>query len=207
MLFRSAAFKMLYGDWEEAYNRLPRLLGAMEATNPGMVTVVEAFGTKRREYKGANVRVFGHVFWAFGQCIRAFKHCRPVISMDGTFLTGQFQGTLLVAVAHDANDRLLPLAFALVTAENNENWEWFMYQVRTKIFGPEREVCVISDRHQGILNAMEIDIPGHAPLHHRWCMRHFVSNFYRACGNKELSDDLKDCCLAFIESHFARLYN
>ena len=33
---KQAAFKMLYGDWEEAYNRLPRLLGAMAATNPGM---------------------------------------------------------------------------------------------------------------------------------------------------------------------------
>ena len=61
--------------------------------------------------------------------------------------------------------------------------------------------------HQSILNVVEIDIPGHAPVHHRWCMRHFVSNFYRACGNKELSDDLKDCCLAFTEGHFARLYN
>jgi hypothetical protein len=28
---KQATFKMLYGDWEEAYNRLPRLLGAMAA--------------------------------------------------------------------------------------------------------------------------------------------------------------------------------
>jgi hypothetical protein len=38
-------------------------------------------------------------------------------------------------------------------------------------------------------------------------MRHFVSNFYRACANKELSDDLKDCCLAFSDRRFATLYN
>ena len=137
----------------------------------------------------------------------AFKHCRPVISVDGKFLTGQFKGTLLVAKAHDANDRLVPLAFALVTTENNDNWEWFMNLVRTKCIEAQREVCVISDRHQGILNAVEIEIPGHARVHHRWCMRHFVSNFYRACNSKELSDDLKDCCLAFTERHFARLYN
>jgi hypothetical protein len=29
----------------------------------------------------------------------------------------------LVAVAHDAANQLLPLAFALVTMENNNNWE------------------------------------------------------------------------------------
>ena len=49
--------------------------------------------------------------------MRAFQHCRPVISIDGTFLTGQFKGTLLVAIASDANNRLMPLAFALVEAE------------------------------------------------------------------------------------------
>jgi hypothetical protein len=52
---KQAAFKMLYGDWEEAYNRLPRLLGAMASTNPGMYTVVEPFGQKTRVYNGATV--------------------------------------------------------------------------------------------------------------------------------------------------------
>ena len=45
---KQAAFKMLYGDWEEAYNQIPRLLGAMAATNPGMVHVVESYGEKQR---------------------------------------------------------------------------------------------------------------------------------------------------------------
>ena len=63
---KQTAFKMLYGDWEQAYNRLPRLLGAMAATNPGMYWVVEPFGEKTRKYNGATVRVFGRAFWAFG---------------------------------------------------------------------------------------------------------------------------------------------
>ena len=100
------------------------------------------------------------------------------MSVDGTFLTSQFKGTLLIAVANDGGDKLVPLAFALVLAENSDNWEWFLSLVRTKVIGPEREVCIISDRHPGILNAVEIDIPGHPRVHHRWCMRHFVSNFY-----------------------------
>ncbi|XP_051191012.1 uncharacterized protein [Lolium perenne] len=180
---KQAAFKILYGDWEEAYNRLPRLLGAMAARNPGTYHVVEAIGSKTRIVNGESVRVFGRAFWAFGPSIRAFKHCRPVMAVDGTFLTGRFRGTLLVAIGHDAGDQLLPLAFALVTAENNDNWEWFMHLVRTKVIEPNKEVCIISDRHQGILNAVEKEIPGCARVHHRWCMRHFCSNFYRACGN------------------------
>jgi hypothetical protein len=50
---KKAAFKMLHGDREEAYNRLPRLLGALAATNLGMYHVVKPFGQKTREYKCA----------------------------------------------------------------------------------------------------------------------------------------------------------
>ncbi|KAK1667171.1 hypothetical protein QYE76_055330 [Lolium multiflorum] len=204
---KQAAFKMLYGDWEEAYNRIPRLLLAMAATNPGMVHVVEPSATKMTLHDGKRVRVFHRAFWSFEQCTRAFEHCRPVIAVDGTFLTGQYKGTLLVAIASDASNRLVPLAFALVEIENNDNWEWFFHILRTRVIPPSKEVCVISDRHQGILNAVEVAIPGHAPLHHRWCMRHFCANFYRACKSKELSDLLQDCCLAYSERRFANLYN
>jgi hypothetical protein len=85
------------------------------------------------------------------------------------------KGSMLIAMAHDRGGRVLPLAFALVSAESNDNWEWFMHIVRTRIFSPNRELCIISHRHKGILSAKEIEIPGHARLHHRWCMRHFVA--------------------------------
>nr|XP_051197453.1 uncharacterized protein LOC127310862 [Lolium perenne] len=179
----------------------------MDATNPSMVHVVEPSSTKMTLHDGKRVRVFHRAFWSFEQCARAFEHCRPIIAVDGTFLTGQYKGTLLVAIANDASNRLVPLAFALVEVENNDNWQWFFHKLRTRVIPPSKEVCVISDRHQGILNAVEIDIPGHAPLHHRWCMRHFCANFYRACKNKELSDLLQDCCLAYSERRFANLYN
>jgi hypothetical protein len=64
--------------------------------------------------------------------VKAFEHCRPVISVDGTFLTGQYRGTLLVAVANDANNRLVPLAFAFVEVENNNNWQWFFHLLRRR---------------------------------------------------------------------------
>jgi hypothetical protein len=95
----------------------------MADANPGMVHVVEPYGQETRIYNGRTVRVFGHAFWAFVQSVKAFEYCRPVISVDGTFLTGQYRRTLLVAIANDANNRLVPLAFAFAEAENNNNWE------------------------------------------------------------------------------------
>ncbi|XP_020169921.2 uncharacterized protein [Aegilops tauschii subsp. strangulata] len=140
---KQVALRMLYGGWEEAYNMLPRLLGAMSYRNPGMYHYVQ-------DIEG----VFRRAFWTFGPCIAAFEHCRPVLSIDGTFLTGKYKGTLMIAMAHDANDQVLPVAFALVSVENQDNWEWFMRLVRSTVIPPNREVCIISDRHQGILKAV-----------------------------------------------------
>jgi hypothetical protein len=41
-----------------------------------------------------------------------------VISVDGTLLTGKYKGVLLIATGIDGEDRLVPLAFALVESEN-----------------------------------------------------------------------------------------
>ena len=69
-------------------------------------------------------------------------------------MIGKYQGTLLIAISYDTNNKLVPLAFALVEKENNDSWGWFLRLVRIHVVGPGREVGVISDRHQGILNAV-----------------------------------------------------
>jgi hypothetical protein len=51
-----------------------------------------------------------------------FTHCRPIDSVDATFLIGKYKGTLIVAIGMTVENQLLPLAFALVEGENNESW-------------------------------------------------------------------------------------
>jgi hypothetical protein len=46
--------------------------------------------------------VLHRVFWSFVQTEDAFQYCRPVILVDGTFLTEKYRGTLMMAVAVDA---------------------------------------------------------------------------------------------------------
>jgi hypothetical protein len=67
-----------------------------------------------------------------------FAHCRPVISVDGTFLTGKYKGTLMVAVSMTMKNKLLPLVFALVEGENNESSKWFFSLMRKQVLGPDR---------------------------------------------------------------------
>jgi hypothetical protein len=51
--------------------------------------------------------------------------------------------------------------------------------------GPGREVCVISDRHRGILHVVHEQMEGYPPIHHRWCTRHLVENLLHVKDNFE----------------------
>ena len=56
--------------------------------------------------------------FGIGACIEAFQHCRPIICIDRTFLTGKYKGTILTAIAAGGNNQLLPLAIAFVEKES-----------------------------------------------------------------------------------------
>ena len=62
-------------------------------------------------------------------------------------MIGKYQGTLLIAISYDMNNKLVPLAFALVEKENNDSWGWLLRLVRIHMVGPGREVGVIFDGH------------------------------------------------------------
>jgi transposase-like protein len=98
--------------------------------------------------------------------VEAFKHCCDVLSIDGTFLTGKNEGTMLNAIGIDTDHQLVPLAFAIVEKENSGSWGWFLHLVRRVVVDLRREICVILDRHARILNAICEVIPNHSYVHH-----------------------------------------
>jgi hypothetical protein len=158
---KQRALKLIYDDWAEAYERLPAMLHTMKAKNSGMhfeyVPKPEVIGQEGRQY-------FLHAFWTFGQCLEAFKHCYNVLPIVGTFLTGKYEGTMLVAIDIDVDHQLVLLAFSIVEKENSGSWGWFLRLVQRVVLGPRREICVISYRHAGILNAVREVIPNHSCL-------------------------------------------
>jgi hypothetical protein len=94
-----------------------------EAKNPRMhfeyVPKPEVMGPEGRQY-------FLHAFWTFGQCVEAFKNCCDVLSIDGTFLTGKYGGTIFIAIGIDADLQLVPLNFSIMEKENGNSWGWFL---------------------------------------------------------------------------------
>ena len=73
------------------------------------------------------------MFVAYGVSIEGWKHCRPVIVVDGTFLKAKHGGILFVACAKDGNNGIFPLAFGVGESENNEAWEWFFTSLKEAI--------------------------------------------------------------------------
>ena len=58
-----------------------------------------------------------------------------MIAIDATYLIGPLQGYLFTAVAKDANNSLVLLAFGRFHGEKSETWSKFVVQVR-KAFDP-----------------------------------------------------------------------
>ncbi|XP_041997838.1 uncharacterized protein LOC121747766 [Salvia splendens] len=170
---RRKAIELVYGGWEGSFRQLPSYLTELQTQNPG--TIVEWLHDP--VLSQGNTKVFRYVFWAFGPAIEVFQVAKPVLSVDGTHLRRRLKGKLLAAVGYDANKNCLPVAFAIVDEETNESWSWFLNLVRVHIIKHDQEVCIISDRHQGIINAMKSDVWKEVPVgYHRYCLIHVRSN-------------------------------
>ena len=89
---------------------------------------------------------------------------------------------LLVACGIDANDKVVPIAWALVPIENETWWTWFLGYLKHCISIPESEDYIfISDREKGMATA------GHAvfdKLIHLHCCQHIVDNLQQRYGNR-----------------------
>ncbi|XP_071932868.1 uncharacterized protein [Coffea arabica] len=169
---RRKAIELVFGSWEANFSELPQYLDALVQSNPG--TVVE---WSHHSDSSDRVKTFKYVFWAFGPAIEAFHMCRPVICVDGTHLRGEYKGKLLVAVTQDANNHVLPIAYAIVNEETISSWSWFMEQLRYNVALDRHPICVISDRHNGIIYTMTHFDYWEEPLaYHRFCLRHVRSN-------------------------------
>ncbi|XP_071704444.1 uncharacterized protein [Rutidosis leptorrhynchoides] len=71
-----------------------------------------------------------------------------MICIHGTHLKGSYKGKLLIAVGKNANNQIIPIAFALIDEESNESWVWFLQMLQENVIGNEK-LFVISDRYPG----------------------------------------------------------
>ena len=90
----------------------------------------------------------------FGACVRAFMYCLSVLYIDSTFLIGRYKGIILTAIGVDCNKQVVPITFAFVENENIESWYWLLEHAKIHVVAGRPDVCLISDRHAGLLAAL-----------------------------------------------------
>ncbi|XP_057723926.1 uncharacterized protein LOC130939878 [Arachis stenosperma] len=127
-----------------------------------------------------DIRVLHRVFWSYYSFIRAFRHCKLIVQVDGTHLYGKYNGCLLVAVSQDGNNNIVPIVFAIVEGDTSYAWYFFLSNLRQHVVTHDG-VGLISDRHNSIRSAIERSNGAWSPprAFHMFCIRHIESNFLR----------------------------
>jgi len=141
-----------YGNWEKSYNELRQWLSAIKQYLLETVIILEP---KPYKFNGQVLemhKTFHCLFWAFHPCIDGFNFCKPIVQVDGTWLYGKYKGTLLLAVAQDGKNHIFSIAFALVEGETKDAWSFFLKNLRRHVT-PQRDICLILDRHESIKSA------------------------------------------------------
>ncbi|XP_020987421.1 uncharacterized protein LOC110275596 [Arachis duranensis] len=185
---KQKAVAIIYRDWDESYNELP---------SPEDLPC-SSWGTA-----GRVPCLFSEAILDVLPCIEAFRHCKPLVSIDGTHLYGKYGGTLLVAIAQDGNSNILPVAFALVEGENAESWSFFLSHLRQHVT-PQPGLLVISDRHNGIKAALEAPDGGWLPpaAYRAFCIWHVAANFALTFKGKDARRLLVNAAYAKTEVEF-----
>ncbi|CAM0907082.1 unnamed protein product [Alopecurus aequalis] len=202
---RQFALERKYGTFYDSHNFAPRLLKEISRKNPGCFVEI-----KDAEVAGfKDFWVLQRMFWAFGQCLQAFRTCRPVLCIKGIPLCGKYQGMLLTAVALDANDFSIPVACAVVEGETKESWLWFLRNLERAVVH-QSDVCLIHDYKSELLDAMEDLLNSRQrqwrKAESRWCVEDLADNFFAYFGDKKLVMMFKKLCQQKRRHKFGKIW-
>ncbi|KAF4347874.1 hypothetical protein G4B88_009955 [Cannabis sativa] len=161
------ARQQLHGSYKEAYNQLPWLCEKMTEANPGSLIKLFISDEKR----------FERLFLSFHASIHGFQiGCRPILFLEATSMKSKFHEVLLTASALDGDDSVFPVAFGVVDNENNDNWQWFLEQLKSVLL-ISQSITFVSDREKElkstVLNLFE-------NAHHAYSIYHLLESFKRS---------------------------
>jgi len=142
---RKRAQEVIYGKLGEQYHRLWDYCATIRSTNVGSCVILMV----ERPMPEMPCR-FQRMYISLAAMKNGFKDgCRPVIGLDACFLKGVYKGQLMAAIGRDANNNMYPISMAVVEAETNDSWSWFLEALLADL-GPSgvRRWTFISDRQK-----------------------------------------------------------
>ncbi|KAK9053940.1 hypothetical protein SSX86_025015 [Deinandra increscens subsp. villosa] len=133
--------EQLHGSDKDAYNKLPWFCEKIMETNPGSISKLIIGENKR----------FKALFVSFYSSLCGFQSsCRPLLFLEATSLCSKYGEVLFTANAIDGNDDFFPVAFAIVDAEDYNNWHWFLEQLKAAIFNSQQPITFVFDREKNL---------------------------------------------------------
>ncbi|XP_057759722.1 uncharacterized protein LOC130980099 isoform X2 [Arachis stenosperma] len=152
-LAKQKSITRFFGGWKLSYEALPWWFLAMVQKMPGSTFKIETRPLCNGGEEADGVRILQRVFWSFTPYYKVFRHCKPLVQVDGTHLYGKYKGVFLVAVAQDGNQNIVPIAFAIVEGLTTDTWYFFFSNLRRRVVRRDG-VGIISDRHESIRTAI-----------------------------------------------------
>jgi len=181
---KEIAREQLQGSYKEAYNQLPFFCEKIKETNPGSIAT---FSTK-------DDSSFHRLFVSFHASISGFDQgCRPLIFLDSIPLNSKYQGTLLAATAADADDGIFPIAFAVVDAETEDNWLWFLLELKSAV-SVSRQITFVADFQNGLKKSLAEIFD---KCYHSYCLRRLAEKL-----NKDLKGQFSHEARRFMVNDF-----
>ncbi|KAE8675469.1 hypothetical protein F3Y22_tig00111671pilonHSYRG00274 [Hibiscus syriacus] len=187
---KEIAREQLQGSYKNAYNLLPLFCDRIMETNPGSLAT---YSTKEDSS-------FHRHFIAFHASLCGFlQGCRPLLFLDSIPLNSKYQDTLLAATAADGDDGVFPVAFSVIDAENDENWYWFLLQLKSAL-STSCPISFFADIQKGLRESISEIFKG---SYHGYCLHYLTQLLIRDLKGhfshemkRHMIDDLHNAALA-----------
>ncbi|CAN6237404.1 unnamed protein product [Urochloa humidicola] len=180
---KAIAQKELYSSHEEACNQLPWFCQRIVETNPGSVATLEALEDSKFRF-----------FVAFNASLRGFEHgCRPLLFLDLISVRSNKHWKLLAATSVDGEGDIFPVALSVVDDESEENWHWFLEQLKASL--PVLEVTFISNGKNGLWDKVSLLFPN---SHHGYHVNYFVEEYKKQLDDS-WSEEVKDTMVEHLK--------
>ncbi|XP_058765411.1 uncharacterized protein LOC131638892 [Vicia villosa] len=136
----------------------------------------QAYRAKRKAIELIQGPVFERIYVCLEACKAAFATtCRPLIGLDACFLKGEYGGQLIGVVGKDGNNKIYPVAYAVVEAETKDSWQWFLKLLLDDLNSvQEMDYGFISDQQKGLVSAI---LETSQNVEHRLCVKHLYGNW------------------------------